>query len=306
MTKNLPSRREMKFLAKRLMIHPLCIRVTLLLVGLEVACYGLRYLLGATLTYGLMDLTQYGDTVSGIYWNQEGVSILFRMDLTQMILAIPLTYQQIFRFFLVGAIFFVLLSPLRLGAMEGYWSVLRGDQQRTVYHVFQWFRQPRRLGKALVVEFVLGVVVRAVGALATVPSLYLFYLFYTTTPTVQAYTTASSLLQMGATVLAVAAGLFAFWLHSVFLPVRYCLCAHPEYTLGQTFRRGLQSARGVRKAFFLFRLSYLLWFLAAQLSYGVLNFFVTPYASLGGMVFLQEAARARMEEAEHRPAQPME
>ena len=199
MTKNLPSRREMKFLAKRLMIHPLCIRVTLLLVGLEVACYGLRYLLGATLTYGLMDLTQYGDTVSGIYWNQEGVSILFRMDLTQMILAIPLTYQQIFRFFLVGAIFFVILSPLRLGAMEGYWSVLRGDQQRTVYHVFQWFRQPRRLGKALVVEFVLGVVVRAVGALATVPSLYLFYLFYTTTPTVQAYTTASSLLQMGAT-----------------------------------------------------------------------------------------------------------
>ena len=92
---------------------------------------------------------------------------------------------------------------------------------------------------------------------------------------------------------AVAAALFTFWLHSVFLPVRYCLCAHPEYSLGQTFRRGLQSAKGVRGAFFRFRLSYILWFAASQLTYGAMDLFVTPYSSLGGMVFLQEAARAR-------------
>ena len=81
---------------------------------------------------------------------------------------------------------------------------------------------------------------------------------------------------------AVAAALFTFWLHSVFLPVRYCLCAHPEYSLGQTFRRGLQSAKGVRGAFFRFRLSYILWFAASQLTYGAMDLFVTPYSSLGG------------------------
>lgn len=290
----MPPRREMKFLAKRLMVHPLCMRLSLLLVSVAVALYGLRYLLGATLTYGLMDLNQYSDTASGIYWNQEGVSILFRMDLTQMILAIPLSYEQIVRFVLLGVVSFLLLAPLRLGAMEGYWNVLRGQHQ-TVTQVFQWYTQPRRLGKAWVVEFVLGVLVRAAGLVAMVPSLYLFYLFYTTTPSVQAYTTVSSLLQMGATVLAIVAGLFTFWLHSVFLPVRYCLCAHPEYTLGQTFRRGLQSARGVRKAFFTFRLSYLLWFFLSQLTYGVMDLFVVPYTSLGGMIFLQEAARARQQ-----------
>ena len=290
----MPSRREMKFLAKRLMVHPLCIRLSLMLVGVGVVLYGLRYLLGATLTYGLMDLNQYGDTVSGIYWNPEGVSILFRMDLTQMILAIPLTYDQLIRFFLLGAVSFLILAPLRLGAMEGYWNVLRGQHQ-TVPQMFQWFTQPRRLGKALVVEFVLGVLVRAAGLVAMVPSLCLFYLFYTTTPSVQAYTSTSSLLQTGATVLAIAAGLFTFWLHSIFLPVRYCLCAHPEYTLGQTFRRGLQSARGVRKAFFGFRLSYILWFFLSQVTYGVMDLYVAPYTSLGGMVFLQEAARARQQ-----------
>lgn len=131
------------------------------------------------------------------------------------------------------------------------------------------------------------------GVVATIPSLYLFYVFYTNTPSADAYTTLSSLTQMGATLLAVAAALFTFWLHSVFLPVRYCLCAHPEYSLGQTFRRGLQSAKGVRGAFFRFRLSYILWFAASQLTYGAMDLFVTPYSSLGGMVFLQEAARAR-------------
>lgn len=303
----MPPRRGMKIVAKRLMLHPLCMRLSLLLVSVSVALYGLRYLLGATLTYGLMDLNQYSDTASGIYWNQEGVSILFRMDLTQMILAVPLSYEQLIRFVLMGAVSFLLLAPLRLGAMEGYWNVMRGQHQ-TVTQVFQWFTQPRRLGKAWVVEFVLGILVRGAGLVAMIPSLYLFYLFYTTTPSVQAYTTASSLLQLGATVLAIAAALFTFWLHSVFLPVRYCLCAHPEYTLGQTFYRGLLSARGVRKAFFTFRLSYLLWFFLSQLTYGIMDLYVVPYTSLGGMLFLQEAARARqqLEEQEDLPQGPEE
>ena len=112
-----------------------------------------------------------------------------------------------------------------------------------------------------------------------------------------AYTTTSSLLQIGATVLAIAALVFTFWLHSIFLPVRYCLCAHPEYSLGQVFRRGLDSAKGFRGAFFGFRLSYILWFLVSQVTYGAMDIFVTPYTSLGGMLFLQEAARARQGEA---------
>ena len=33
------SRRELKMLAKRLMFHPICMRVTLLLVGLQVASW---------------------------------------------------------------------------------------------------------------------------------------------------------------------------------------------------------------------------------------------------------------------------
>lgn len=292
MTNQLPPRRGMKFLAKRLMIQPICMRVTLVLVCVEMALFGLRYLFGGVLTYGMVDLSQYGATTSGIYFNPEGFSILFRMDLTQMVLAIPLTYDQIARFLILGAIAFLITAPLRLGTMERYWGILRGDQGK-VRQIFQWFREGKRLGKAVVVEFVLDVVVRLVGLVAMVPAVYLFYLFYTTTPSFEAFTATSSLLQLGGTVLALIAALFTFWLHSVLLPVRYCLCAHPEYSLSLTFRRGLQSIRGFRGAFFRFRLSYILWYFLSQLSYGAMDLFALPYTSLGSMVFLQEVARVR-------------
>lgn len=292
MTNRMPPRRGMKMLAKRLMLNPVCMRVTLVLVCVEMALFGLRYLLGGVLSYGMVDLAQYGATNSGIYFNSEGVSILFRMDLTQMVLAIPLTYSQIARFLILSAIAFLIAAPLRLGTMERYWGTLRGEQGK-VTQIFQWFREKNRLGKAIVVEFILEVLVRLVGLVATIPAFYLFYLFYTTTPSMEAFTTTSSLLQLAGTIWALAASLFAFWLHSVFLPVRYCLCAHPEYSLSMTFRRGFQSTKGFRGAFFRFRLSYILWYFLSQMSYGAIDLIALPYTSLGSMIFLQEAARVR-------------
>ena len=150
------SRRELKMLAKRLMFHPICMRVTLLLVGLQVSFVGLRYLLGATLTYGVASLAQYGDTVSGIYFNSEGFSILFRMDLTQMVLAIPVTYAQLIRFVVFSMVVLLILAPIRLGVMEQYWSMLRGSGEAGVRPVLRWFRQGGKFGKAVVVELLLG------------------------------------------------------------------------------------------------------------------------------------------------------
>lgn len=295
MTQKLPFRRELKMQARRLMLHPLCMRATLLLVGAQMAFFGLRYLLDGTLSYSLVSLSGYGDTASGLYILDEGINLIFRMDLTGMVLAVALTYRQIRTFLIVNGVFFLLLAPLRVGAMEIYWSVLRGRTAR-VGQVFRWFLQSGRLVKAWLVEFLLQGVMRAVAFVASLPSFYLFYLFYTNTPDVASFTRTSQLLQMGATALAVLAALLAFWVHSLLLPVRYCLAAHPEYTVRETFRRGVQSAKGVRGAFFRFRLSYLLWFLVSQLTYGAMDLFVTPYSTLGGMCFLQAAARARQQE----------
>ena len=93
--------------------------------------------------------------------------------------------------------------------------------------------------------------------------------------------------------LAVLAMLFGVWLHSLLLPVLYCLAAHPEYSLKETFRRGFRSAQGIRGGFYRMRLSFLLWFFLSRLTYGAMDFFVLPYSSLTAMLYLQEGARLR-------------
>ncbi|MFR6379430.1 MAG: hypothetical protein ACLUNZ_06095 [Evtepia sp.] len=50
----------------------------------------------------MMNLADYSSTQSGIFFNDQGFSILFRMDLTQTVLAIPLTYRQIAVFVLIN------------------------------------------------------------------------------------------------------------------------------------------------------------------------------------------------------------
>lgn len=295
MNEQFPHRRELKFRAKRWMMHPSCVRVTLLLVCVMLAFFGVRYLLGANLTYALVSLENYQDTATGIYYNAEGFSIIFRMDLTQMVLAIPLTYDQLTAFLVAAVVTFLVLSPLRMGAMEQYWSVLRGGQPK-INQVFQWYTQHGRLGKAWAVEFVLQVLVRLVGIIATIPSLYLYYTFYTTVTSLEQMSTGASLLQSAAALLAMAAAIFCFWLHSLFLPVRYCLAAHPEYSLKETFRRGLRSMKGYRSRFFWYRMTFAVWFFLSQLTYNALDLFVLPYTSMASMLYIQEVARFRQQQ----------
>lgn len=293
MTHRFPLRREIKALAKRIMTNPLCMRATLMLVSLTVAFFGIRYLTNSNLTMGLVNLADYADTATGFYRNDEGFSIILRMDLTQTVLAIPLTYDQLVRFGVMVFLGFLVLAPLRMGAMEQYWSALRGDRQ-TIQSVLQWFSQKGRFGKALVVEFLLQGVVRFLGMAAAIPSFYLYYQFYSNVKTMEDVTSSMAMLQNGASILAVLAAVLWLWLHSALLPIRYCLAAHPEYTLGQVFSRGWASMKGYRMKFFWFRTTMLPWFFFSQLTYNVLDMYVTPYTSLASMIFVQECAKDRM------------
>ena len=93
-----------------------------------------------------------------------------------------------------------------------------------------------------------------------------------------------------------AAAIFCFWLHSLFLPVRYCLAAHPEYSLQETFRRGLRSMKGYRGRFFWYRMTFAVWFFLSQLTYNALDLFVLPYTSMASMLYIQEVARFRQQQ----------
>lgn len=296
MTHRFPLRREMKTQAKRLMMNPLCLRATLMLVCMTVGFFGIRTVTGSNLTMGLVNLADYADTATGFYQNAEGFSLIFRMDLTGMVLAIPLAYSQLARFAIMMLIAFVVLAPLRLGAMEQYWSALRGDQQQLL-NVTQWFSQKGRFGKALAVEFVITGLVRFIGMAAAAPAFYLYYIFYSNVKTMEDVTSSMAMLQNGAAFLAILAAVLWMWLHCLMLPVRYCLAAHPEYSLGQVFRRGLASMKGYRMKFFWFRVTLIPWFFVSQLTYNITDLYVTPYTSMASMIFVQECAKDRAAKA---------
>ena len=302
-THRFPLRREIKSQAKKLMMNPLCIRATLMLVCMTVGLFGIRSVTGSNLTMALVNLADYADTATGFYRNAEGFSLILRMDLTQMVLAIPLTYDQLVRFAIMMVIAFLVLSPLRLGAMEQYWSTLRGDTNQQMTNVTQWFRQKGRFGKALVVEGLITGVVRFVGMACAAPAFYLYYIFYTNVKTMDDLTTGMTMLQNGAAFLAIFAGLLWLWLHSAMLPIRYCLAAHPEYTLKQVFSRGWASMKGCRMKFFWFRTTLLPWFFFSQLTYNILDLYVTPYTSMASMIYVQECARDRA--ARNNPGQDL-
>ena len=296
MTHRFPLRREIKSYAKKLMMNPLCVRATLMLVCMSVGLFGIRSVTDSNLTMGLVNLADYADTATGIYPNAEGFSIILRMDLTQMVMAIPVAYDQLIRFGIMMVIAYLVLSPLRMGAMEQYWSTLRGDQ-RQLLTVTQWFRKKNLFGKALVVEGIIQGVVRFIGMACAAPAFYLYYLFYSSVESVDDLTTQMVMLQNGASFLAIFAALLWMWLHSAMLPIRYCLAAHPEYTLKQVFSRGWASMKGYRMKFFWFRTTMLPWFFFSQLTYNVLDLYVTPYTSLASMVYVQECAKDRAAKA---------
>lgn len=292
MKNKLPHRIHIKRYAKQVMMHPTAMRATLLFVCVLMAFFGIRYLTNGTLSYALVDLSQYANTATGIYFTEEGFSLILRMDLTQTVLAIPIAYAQLRVFLLVNAVLFILIAPLRVGVMEQYWAILQ-DKPMVITRVFHWYQDLKLFVKAVVVEFLLGGVVRLVAVVATLPSFYLIYRFYSTVTTMESVTPMDTALQFLSMLLSIVAALVAFWLHTFFLPVRYCLALHPEYSWSETFQRGFESVRGYRAEFFRFRLSYAVWFILSQLSYGVLDLYVMPYSSFGSMLFLQEVSKAR-------------
>ena len=288
------------------MLQLLSLRVTLLFVGASMAFFGLRYLFNGTMSLTLASLASYGDTSSGFYVLDEGFNLIFRMDLTGTVAALSMTWAQLRAFVVVNVIIFLLLSPLKLGVMEAYWGLTRGKKDGKVVQVFQWYLQPLRLVKAWVVELCVQVAVGAVTFVASTPAMFLFYRFYSTTTSMAGFDLSRRMMLWAADILAILAMLFGLWLNSLLLPVRYCLAAHPEYSLGETFRRGFRSARGIRGGFYRFRLSYILWFFLSRLTYGAMDLYVLPYSSIGSMLYLQEAARLRDRQEAETPPEPGE
>lgn len=268
---------------------PLWIRITLLLVILQVGCYFLRMELGGVLRYYPVSLAEYPTAATGYFPTEGGFSLIVRLELLGIAVAIPLAYRQIITFLVVNLVTFVLLAPLMMAVQERYWAAWAGKTEPP-RPIFQWYMNPSLAAKAVAVQLIIGLGSRLLGFLVMAPGSYLYFRIYggdfgPLSPQV-------GYLALLAMVIMLIGALLAFFISSALLPIQYCLAAYPAYTVGQAVRQGLGITKGRRWAFCRFRLSFLGWFLLSQFTYGALNFYVLPYTSLCAMRFVQEQAWA--------------
>ena len=286
----LPRNAAIKFEAKKSMGRslPLWIKVTFLLVGLEVAFLALRGKLGGLLGMYMLRADSFPDAVSGYFPQENGFQLIARVDELGAIWAISLTYGDIIRFVVVNLVMFLLIAPLKIATMERYWSAFRGEMEKK--NIFRWYTKPKLMGKALVVEGVVDLLCRSIGVLVMAASYGIIILIY--------QGILPSFMGIFGMFLMVGGMLFAFWLYTRLLPIRYCLAAQPDYPLGKIFERGRASVRGYEKQFFGLMMSMLPWYFLSVVVFVAMDLYILPYVTFVAFQFLQEVANHRRQTGE--------
>ena len=292
MRQGFPTNRTIKFQAKVIMgaALPAVLKVTFLVVSIQVALNLLRGALGGTLGYYLVDLSKYASSATGFFRTDQGFNIIFRLDLLNTVLAFPITYHQLFTFLLINFVIFLLMTPMKMGLLEQYWNLHQG-QKLPWNRIFRWYLEPELAGKSLAVELVLNLGSRIVGILFLAPSLLLYFKLYSGSWVTDK--SAVSLLGLLVFVLLIVGGLATYFVYTVLFPTRYCLVSHPEMSVKMILDRGVGCMKGYRKSFFTFRLSFILLFVLSELSYGAVDLYVAPYTNLASMEYLHQVAEVK-------------
>lgn len=278
---------------------PIWIKATILVVGLQLACLFVEQGVVGGFQSGFVSLASAPEAVTGWSFSPDGFQLIARLDMLGVAAVMAMTYGQALRLAGMTLAVILLLAPLKIGVLEKYWKVHREESLESV-EISRWYKNPKLFGKAVLVELILSIGCQVIAVLAILPSLLLYFFVYG-----QDMMGAGeqeilwiSMLVFVALALLIAGMLFAFFCYTTIQPICYCLAAQPEYSMGQVWRRGLNSIKGYRGKFFCFRLSFLFWYILSNVTYGTLELYILPYISFSSFQFLNAAAEDRREKKE--------
>lgn len=292
-----PSFRQIKTEAKASMMKRFTawIPAVAVLVALQLLAEYLTAQFGGGFMRMLMDTVENNPNLNSGVVSQDGqILMLARLDAVGLLVGIALSMEHLWRYMLALLLSFVLLAPLQMGVLELLWKAFRGEEVK-ISRALDWYKKPALFAKALIVRLAVKGGSRLLSLLALAPGYVLYYFTYSGNfigAQQELLLSAMGLISM----LVLAAGtLLGFYFYTLLMPVLYCLAARPDYSVVQVFRQGLASLRGYRKKFFSFRLSFFLWHLASNMTYGAGELYVLPYITFSSLQFLQVAAVDRQE-----------
>ncbi|MPM35089.1 hypothetical protein SDC9_81679 [bioreactor metagenome] len=288
--RNPPSRVYVKHLAK-VFLHRWrrqCILAAVAVVAIQMAALLFELNFGGMLEYYLLDAATYPDK-TGLLLAQGGVTAVLRLEEMGLIVAMPLTLKIVGSVILVQTAVLTLSTPLLFGALEQFSAVLK-DHPQPMSALPRWYRDARLTLKAVGLNLILESAHVVLFLLGAVPGLTLFVWFSVTGQA------AASLLPT--CVILILLGLAgAYFLYTALIPSRYLLAVEPSASIGQVLSGSFRLLRGNRRWYFAFCLSFLLWNIFVNATYGALNLFVFPYFHLANFIYLRALAGDPVSEA---------
>ncbi len=280
MTDTIPARVELKARARRRMGQALGVCCTL---GAAVAIAQLLADAFLQRAGGAFPL-YYWDTAShaipnSVSFSAQGLYAALRLEEMGFGLSVAASPAMLLTFALVRLFAAAATAPLRLGCLEHLWAAGRGEA-RPFRGVFAWYTDPRRAGRAALLELLLEAVQLVLLGLCGIPALVVLV---RSGGGRQGFTAAAWLFM---------AAWAAVWcVMTQLLPARYLLGRKSGAGVGAALRECRALLRGRRGQYLLFHLSFWLWDLLNTLSRGILNLYVFPYKGLAHMGWIETAQR---------------
>lgn len=258
-------------------------------VAIQMAALLFELNFGGMLEYYLLDAAAYPDK-TGLLFAQGGVTAVLRLEEMGLIVAMPLTLKKVGSVILVQMAVLTLSTPLLFGALEQFSAILK-DHPQPMSALPRWYRDARLTLKAVGLNLILESAHAALFLLGAVPGLALFVWFS------GAEQSAAAALLPACVILLLAGVAGAYFLYTALLPSRYLLAVEPSASIGQVLSGSFRLLRGNRRGYFAFCLSFLLWNIFVNATYGALNLFVLPYFHLANFIYLRALAGDPVSEA---------
>lgn len=265
-----------------------CLAASGVMLALQMLALYVEVSSGGVLGYYFFQTADYANP-TGIALVDGGLIATLRFDQAGVLFALPLSYHQLVSFFIIHIVIFILTAPLLLGILEYYHAILQ-DRIRSFSAIFRWYSDLRLTGRAVGLELVLGLVKWAARVAGALPGLALFIW---ATGHQELDEPAVSVFVFLAFLLILAGMAVSYLIYTFFLPAQYLLACSPITSVSHALSSGIKIYRGRRWNYFLFRLSFLLWYLIVDATYGIMGLIVLPYSELANLLYLQAADPSR-------------
>ena len=184
---------------------------------------------------------------------------------------------------LLGLLSLIILTPLSFGFLETCSKVLN-NEQTSIFAMFRWCTSFKKIFCSIALTIVIGIFIFLWSILFMLPGIILYLCaFMIPNLSITSYLT---LVTWGTILIFV--GIFVSFIRTASYIMARCLFAS-DPTLG--IRGALKECRKVSKGrhteYFVLCLSFILWLIASNLTYGIVGLYATPYFYMTTILFIK-------------------